>query len=253
MLLFTTLQKVVHKDNNHIIITAGKTASQVFSAWDLEPVKLFADTEFTQDQVEDKFKQGCNIDFIIRHPAERYISGIKEIVLNHSLIDIEKLLRRESKTNINDVVPFDTMLSYWHTSQAWEYALTEVFEFWQSTPYGITDFSFKDDYHVGNWLGLIQDFIDIADSNNLNNLRIVEVNDIGFYGSKEFDTVFPSHHVSPISPHVNDIIANLLYNFHGFQDFIQPEQELYHKFLNSKYFYRIENNHPRNEYYHYEF
>lgn len=249
MLLFSTLQKVVHKDNNHIIITAGKTASQVFKAWELEPVKLFKDTEFTQAEIENKFQQGCNIDFIIRHPAERYISGIKELVLNHSLIDLGNLLRRETHTNIADVIELDTMLAYWHTAEAWEYALKQVFEFWQISPYGKKDFSFNDDYHVGNWLGIIESFIEIAERQNLTNLRIVEVNDIGYYGAKEFDVVFPAHHVSPISAHVNQMITNVLSGIEGFEGFIIPEQEKYFKLLNSKYFYNIKNNHPRNTYY----
>lgn len=252
-MLFSNLQIVVHKDNNNIIITAGKTASQVFSAWDLEPVKLFASKELTQDQVVDKLRQGCNIDFIIRHPAERYISGFKEIVLNYSLVDMEKLLGRGPKTNINDVVPFDVILSYWHTRRSWEYAIEQVFNFWQPGSSGVKDFSFQNDYHVGNWLCIIQEFIDIANHNNLNNLRIVEVNDIGYYGSKEFDTVFPSHHKSPLSPHVDDIIAKLLSGIPGFCTYIQSEQDIYNYLLNSKYFYRIENNHPRNDYFRHEF
>lgn len=253
MLIFTTLQKVIHKDNNNIIITAGKTASQVFKAWELEPVKLFKEIEPTQTEIENKFKDGVNIDFIIRHPAERYISGIKELVLNHSLIDLGNLLRRAPQTNIAEVIDTDIMLAYWHTAEAWQFALKQVFEFWQASPYGKTDFSFHDDYHVGHWFGIIEQFMDIAEKQNLKNLRIVEVNDIGYYGAKEFNTVFPSHHVSSISKLINDRVFDCLSCIEGFVDFIVPEQEKYHRLLSSKYFYNIENNHPRNKYFENEF
>ena len=254
MLSFDTLQKVVYKDNNHILITAGKTASQVFKAWDLQTDRLFTNiTAISRQEIVNRFKQGCNIDFIIRHPAERYISGIKEIILEHSLIETQQLLKRSPKTNINDTVKFDTMLAYWHTTSAWHYALNEVFGFWSKNSKDEIDFSFRNDYHVCNWLENIEYFINIAEDKGLNNLRIIEVNDISYYGPKEFDVVFPVHHKSPISYHVTEFIRSLLPQFNGFIPFILPEQQLYHKLIDSKYFYKVENNHPRNQYYNEEY
>lgn len=254
MLPFNILQKVIHKDNNHILITAGKTASQVFKSWDLETDKLFTNvTDMPKQEIVDRFKQGCNIDFIIRHPAERYISGIKEIILEHSLIDTLKVLNRNAKTSINEVVPFDMMLSYWHTSASWDYALNQVFEFWKMNIGGEIDFSINQDYHICNWLENIEHFINIAETEGLDNLRIIEVNDISYYGPKEFNVIFPTHHKSPISFHVTEFIRPLLPQFQGFISYIEPEQKLYHEFLDSKYFYKVENNHPRNQYYNEEY
>jgi len=256
MLSFSTLLKVINEKQDNVLITAGKTASQVLKGWELENTKFFKEIEPTRVDIETKFQQGLTLNFIIRHPAHRYISGIKEIVLNHSLIDLGNLLRRQSKTNISEVIELDTMLAYWHTAEAWEYALHEVFDFWQSGyKNGVTniDYSFNEDYHVGNWLGIIDEFMQMADTHNLDNLRIVELNDLSYFGAKEFNVLFPIHHVSPLSSHVDDIVFNILGGKEDFDVFIEPEQALYKKLCNSRFFYKVDNNHPRNEHSYYEF
>lgn len=254
MLPFHKLQHFISRDLTHIIVTAGKTATQTLGGWGLELNPPYKDFEPTEAEVLQELSNGKDITFLIRHPADRYISGIKEIVFNHSLVDLDNILGRGAKTNIENDVALDKMLSYWHTKQAWWHALDQVINFWLvNENYSIPDFSINRDPHVDNWLAHIDTFINHADSNNLDNLQIVNMIDLSYYGAKEYNIDFPLHHSSKISSHMNTIIQNILVKDDRFKNFICPEQDIYEHLLKSKYYYRVDNPHPRKEYRKYEF